>query len=50
MMLNPIKLDAKTPTSTEQERAEIEAALFDPDLSFSERNDPRDNAAPAQGK
>ena len=35
---------------TEQERAEIEAALFDPDLSFSERNDPRDNAAPAQGK
>ena len=50
MMLNPIKLDAKTPTSTEQERAEIEAALFDPDLSFSERNDPRDIAAPAQGK
>lgn len=42
MLLNPIKLDAKTPTSRDQDLAEIEAALFDEDFSFSERADPRD--------
>ncbi len=41
MLLNPIRIDAKTPNSAEQELAELQAALFDEDFSFSERSSRR---------
>jgi hypothetical protein len=39
LMLNPIQLDAKAPSSQDEQLAEIEAALFDEDFSFSDRDE-----------
>ena len=39
LMLNPIQLDAKAPSVQDEQLAEIEAALFDENFSFSDREE-----------